>query len=172
MKTDKLDVSNDIVFEMELVKQIEVNVDYILNLIKEYHDGNMENKELLITINRMVMSSPDLRNKVDLIDEFIRSLNKDSNVYNDFNSFMNSKKKEELDKIISEENLDKEKTYVFVKRSFENGRVETNGTELSFILPAMSRFEADKKRTKKKESVVEKLIGFFDKFFSISNSEF
>ena len=132
----------------------------------------MENKELLITINRMVMSSPDLRNKVDLIDEFIRSLNKDSNVYNDFNSFMNSKKKEELDKIISEENLDKEKTYVFVKRSFENGRVETNGTELSSILPAMSRFEADKKRTKKKESVVEKLIGFFDKFFSISNSEF
>lgn len=172
MKADKLDVSNDIVFEMELVKQIEVNVDYILNLIKEYHDGNMENKELLITINRMVMSSPDLRNKVDLIDEFIRSLNKDSNVYNDFNSFMNSKKKEELDKIISEENLDKEKTYVFVKRSFENGRVETNGTELSSILPAMSRFEADKKRTKKKESVVEKLIGFFDKFFSISNSEF
>ena len=171
-KTQKLNINDDIVFEMELVKQIEVNVDYILNLIKEYHDSNMQDGEKLITIRRAVLSSPDLRNKIDLIEEFIRSLDGSSNVFNDFNTFMNSKKKEELDKIIDEEKLDKEKTYSFVKKSFSNGRVDTSGTELSSILPAMSRFSASKERTAKKETVIEKLIGFFEKFFTISNSDF
>lgn len=172
MKTSKLNVVEDIIFEMELVSNFEVNVDYILNLIKKYHESNMENKEILISIKKAVMASPDLRNKIDLIEEFIDKLNVKSNVYDDFNAFMNSKKKEELDKIIGEENLDKDKTYEFVKRAFENGRVETTGTELSSILPSMSRFSANKERTKKKESVIEKLINFFEKFFSISNSEF
>ena len=61
------------------------------------------------------MASPDLRNKKDLIMAFIESLDQESNVYADFESFMNSKKKEELDKIIVEENLNKEETYSLFK---------------------------------------------------------
>ena len=172
-KVDAIDITEDIVFEMELIKQIEVNIDYILALVKKYHDSNMQDKEVLVTINKAIMSSPDLRNKKDLILAFIDSLNFGSDVYADFEKFMNSKKKEELDKIIKEENLNVEETYKFIKRSFEKGSVETGGTEISSMLPPMDMFSRDNARLKKKNSVIDKLLDFFDKFFSItSNSIF
>ncbi len=171
-KGDKVDITDDIVFEIELVKQIEVNIDYILNLIEKYHESNMKDKEILISVNKAIMASPDLRNKKDLIEEFINSLDGESNVFNDFASFMNSKKKEELDKIIKEENLDEERTYRFIRKSFENGMVETYGTEIVSILPPMSMFDVNNSRTIKKKKVVDKLLEFFDKFFSISSDKF
>lgn len=171
-KRDKVDVSEDVVFEMELIKSIEVNIDYILGLVKKYHESNMEDKEILVTIQKTIMASPDLRNKKDLIMAFIESLDQNSNVYSDFESFMNSKKKEELDKIISDEGLNKEETYNFIQRSFEQGRVETNGTEVSNILPPMNMFTPTNDRQEKKNKVIDKLLEFFDKFFSIANSKF
>lgn len=170
-KQEKTDVTEDVVFEMELIKSIEVNIDYILGLVKKYHDSNMEDKEILVSIQKAIMASPDLRNKKDLIMAFIDSLDQDSNVYSDFESFMNSKKKEELDKIITEENLNKEETYNFIQKSFEQGRVETNGTEVSTILPPMSMFTPNNDRQEKKNKVIDKLLEFFDKFFSISNNK-
>ena len=167
-KQEKTDVTEDVVFEMELIKSIEVNIDYILGLVKKYHDSNMKDKEILVSIQKAIMASPDLRNKKDLIMAFIDSLDQDSNVYADFESFMNSKKKEELDKIITEENLNKEETYNFIQKSFEQGRVETNGTEVSTILPPMSMFTPTNDRQEKKNKVIDKLLEFFDKFFSIT----
>ncbi len=169
-KREKKDITDDIVFEMELIKSIEVNIDYILGLVKKYHDSNMEDKEILVTINKAIMSSPDLRNKKDLILAFIDSLDANSDVYADFEGFMNSKKKEELDKIIDEENLNSEETYKFIRKSFEQGRVETNGTEISDMLPPMSMFSKDNNRQVKKNRVLDKLIDFFDKFFSITSN--
>ena len=150
-KQEKTDVTDDVVFEMELIKSIEVNIDYILGLVKKYHDSNMEDKEILVTIQKTIMASPDLRNKKDLIMAFIESLDQDSNVYADFESFMNSKKKEELDKRIAEENLNK---------------------EVSTILPPMRMFTPNNDRQEKKNKVIYKLLEFFDKFFSISNNKF
>lgn len=171
-KVDATDIAEDIVFEMELIKQIEVNIDYILALVKKYHDSNMQDKEVLVTINKAIMSSPDLRNKKDLILSFIDSLNAGSDVYADFENFMNSKKKEELDKIIEEENLNTEETYKFIKKSFEKGNVETDGTGISSMLPPMSMFSKDRSRLKKKNIVIDKLMTFFDKFFSITSNSF
>ena len=130
-EADKVNINDDIVFEIELIKQIEVNIDYILSLIKKYHDTNCTDKEILISSNKAISSSIELRNKKDLIIQFIDSLNTGSDVYEDFVKFMDSKKKEELDKIIEEENLNKEATYEFIKRSFESGMVETTGTSIS-----------------------------------------
>ena len=171
-KREKTDVTDDVVFEMELIKSIDVNIDYILGLVKKYHDTNMEDKEILVTIQKTIMASPDLRNKKDLIMSFIESLNQNSDVYKDFETFMNSKKKEELDKIIKEENLNREETYKFIKKSFEQGKVETNGTEVSEILPPMNMFTPTNDRQEKKNKVIDKLLEFFDKFFSISNNNF
>ena len=167
-KQEKTDVTGDVVFEMELIKSIEVNIDYILTLVKKYHDSNMEDKEILVNIQKAIMASPDLRNKKDLIMAFIDSLDQESNVYTDFESFMNSKKKEELDKIIAEENLNKEETYNFIQRSFEQGRVETNGTEVSTILSPMNMFTPNNDRQEKKNKVIDRLLDFFDRFFSIT----
>ena len=168
-KREKTDVSEDVVFEMELIKSIDVNIDYILGLVKKYHDTNMEDKEILVTIQKTILASPDLRNKKDLIMSFIESLNQNSDVYKDFETFMNSKKKEELDKIINEENLNREETYRFIKKSFEQGKVETNGTEVSEILPPMNMFTPTNDRQEKKNKVIDKLLEFFDKFFSITS---
>ena len=169
---DKVDIIDDVVFEMELVRQIEVNVDYILSLIEKYFKSNMEDKEVLITIDKAIMSSPDLRNKKELIEEFISTINANSDVYNDFNKFMNCKKIEELDKLIEEENLNKEKTYEYIKRSFERGGIETVGVEVVEILPPMSLFIDSKRKYKKKEMVITKLKSFFEKFFNLSNNKF
>ena len=167
-KVEAVDVTEDLEFEMELIKTIDINIDYILNLVKKYHESNMEDKELLLKINKAILASPELRNKKDLIDQFIDSLNQDSDVYKDFETFMNSKKKEELDKIIEEEGLKGEETYEFIRKSFDRGSIEENGTDVVNILPQMSRFSVDNDRAKKKQRVLDKLIEFFDKFFSIT----
>ena len=171
VKREKTDVSEDVVFEMELIKSIDVNIDYILGLVKKYHDTNMKDKEIVVTIQRTIMASPNLRNKKDLIMSFIDSLNQDSDVYSDFETFMNSKKKEELDKIINEEHLNKEETYKFIVKAFEQGKIETNGTEVSEILPPMNMFTPTNDRQEKKNKVIDKLLEFFDKFFSITNND-
>ena len=167
-KVEAVDITEDIEFEMELIKTIDINIDYILNLVKKYHESNMEDKELLLKINKAILASPELRNKKDLIDQFIDSLNQDSDVYKDFEIFMNSKKKEELDKIIEDEGLKGEETYEFIRKSFDRGSIEENGTDVVNILPQMSRFSVDNDRAKKKQRVLDKLIEFFDKFFSIT----
>ena len=169
-KHEKKDITDDIVFEMELIKSIEVNIDYILGLVKKYHDSNMEDKEILVTINKTIMASPDSRNKKDLILAFIGSLDATSDVYKDFEEFMNSKKKEELDKLIAEENLNADKTYTFIKNSFDKGKVETSGTEVSSLLPPMNMFSKDNNRQEKKNRVIDKLLDFFDKFFNITGN--
>ena len=167
-KVAAVDITEDLEFEMELIKTIDINIDYILNLVKKYHDSNMEDKELLVKIQKAINASPELRNKKDLIEQFIESLNQDSDVYKDFEIFMNTKKKEELDKIIEEENLNSDETYAFIRKSFDRGNIEENGTDIVNILPQMSRFTPDNDRSKKKQNVLDKLVNFFDKFFSIT----
>ena len=167
-KVESVDITEDLEFEMELIKTIDINIDYILNLVKQYHESNMQDKELLVKIQKAITASPELRNKKDLIEQFIDSLNQDSDVYKDFETFMNTKKKEELDKIIEEENLKEEETYVFVQKAFDRGNVEENGTDVVNILPQMSRFTADNDRSIKKQRVLDRLTEFFDKFFSIT----
>ena len=167
-KVEAVDITEDLEFEMELIKTIDINIDYILNLVKKYHESNMQDKELLLKIQKAVNASPELRNKKDLIEQFIDSLNQDSDVYKDFETFMNTKKKEELNKIIEEENLKSDETYVFIRKAFDRGNVEENGTDVVNILPQMSRFTADNDRAKKKQRVLDKLTEFFNKFFSIT----
>jgi len=174
-KTDKAEkevINDDLVFEIELIKQVEINIDYILRLIQKYHANHMKNKEVLIeTVNRAIRSSMELRNKKDLIEEFIHSLDASSSVYDDWHKFVQKKKKEELDKIINEESLNKEETYKFIEDAFSKWYVQETGTSIAKILPPISRFSKDRLRTKKRESVLQKLINFFERFFGISDKK-
>jgi type I restriction enzyme R subunit len=105
---------------MELIKQIEINIDYILELIVKYHSDNTKNKEILADINRAIESSIVLRNKKDLIEQFIESLDVSSTVNGDWITFVEKKKQEELEKIIKEENLNHSETYKFIESSFRD----------------------------------------------------
>ena len=168
---DKADINDDIVFEMELVKQIEVNIDYILALVKKYHDSNSQDRELLISIEKAISSSPDLRNKKELIMQFIDNLDGmdvDIDINETFNEFITGKKKEELDKLIEEERLDKDKTYNFIRKSFEGGQVETLGNDISELLPPVSLFAKENNKKTIRERVTNKILDFFERFFGIS----
>lgn len=165
---EKENVNEDVVFEMELIKQVDINIDYILGLIKIYHEDHTKNKELLLDINKAIDSSVELRNKKDLINQFIASLDIHSIVDDDWQKFVEGKKVEELESIIESENLDHDATYAFIKNAFRNGSVVTTGTAITKILPPVSRFSPTGERTKKRESVIEKLTRFFERFFNIS----
>lgn len=170
-KSDKENINDDIIFEMELIKQIEINIDYILSLVKKYHEDHTKNRELLIDINKAIDSSVELRNKKDLINQFIDSLDAHSVVDEDWQKYVEKKKIEELEAIIKHENLNHDETYKFVKNAFRNGSIATTGTALSKILPPVSRFSPGGERSKKRESVLDKLTRFFERFFDISNGK-
>ncbi|MCB0708926.1 MAG: type I restriction endonuclease subunit R [Chitinophagaceae bacterium] len=167
---DAENVNDDIVFEMELIKQVEINIDYILELIRKYHEGHLRDKEIIISINKAIDSSVELRNKKDLIEKFIQSLTPGSKVTDDWESFVEQKKLEELDQIIAAEGLDKEETYKFIHNAFRDGYVQTTGTGLAKILPPVSRFTPTGERTQKRETVIEKINAFFNRFWDISGS--
>ncbi|HRI21894.1 MAG TPA: hypothetical protein PLA68_13120, partial [Panacibacter sp.] len=167
-KGDAENVNDDIVFEMELIKQVEINIDYILALIAKYHESHLQDKEIVVSIGKAIDSSLELRNKKDLIEQFLNSLTPASQVENDWTGFVNEKKTEELNRIIEEESLDKEETYKFVDNAFRDGEVKTTGTALTKVLPPVSRFSPGGDRTKKRETVLEKLIAFFNRFRDIS----
>ena len=169
--SEKENINDDIVFEMELIKQIEINIDYILQLIKQYHDGHTKDKEILIDINKAIDSSVELRNKKDLINQFIASLDAQSVVDEDWQKFVDKKKIEELEQIITDENLDQEATYKFIKNAFRDGNVARAGTAITKVLPPISMFRPDGARTKKRETVLGKLTKFFERFFDISDDK-
>lgn len=172
LEEEKENINEDLVFEMELIKQVEINIDYVLGLIKKYHEDHTKNKELLIDINKAIDSSVELRNKKDLINQFITSLDVHSIVDEDWQRFVEEKKVEELNKIIDSENLDPEATYIFIKNAFRDGSVPSTGTAISKVLPPVSRFSPTGERTQKRESVLNKLSNFFERFFDISGGKF
>lgn len=171
-KADKENINDDLVFEMELIKQIEINIDYVLGLIKKYHEDNTKDREILADINKAIDSSFELRNKKDLIIQFISSLDVHSIVDEDWHKFVEEKKVEELERIIKQENLDPEATHKFIQNAFRDGSVSTTGTAITKVLPPVSRFSPSGERTQKRENVLSKLTGFFERFFDISGGKF
>ena len=161
----KENINDDIVFEIELIKQIEINIDYILLLVKKYHDSHAEDKEILISIHKAIDSSLELRSKKALIENFIAGINEVEDVLNEWHAYVAEQKIHELENIISEENLKPEETRKFIEYSFRDGILKTTGTDFDKILPPVSRFGGG--REKKKTSVIEKLKNFFDRFYGI-----
>lgn len=162
---DKEDITNDVVFEVELIKQIEINIDYILLLVKKYHDSHGDDKEVLISIRKAVDASPELRSKKALIDNFIDGINDVTDVMAEWHAYVAKEKTKQLDAIIEEEHLKPEETYKFVHNSFRDGDLKTTGTDIDKIMPPVSRFGSG--REAKKNTIIEKLKAFFERFFGI-----
>lgn len=162
-------IKDDIVFEMELVKQVEVNIDYILMLVSKYHESNCKDKEILGSIDKAIKSSLALRSKKELIDEFVSKVNADTDVISDWNKFVKKQKEIDLKNLISEENLNELETRKFIDNSFRDGQVKTTGTDIEKILPPMRRFGGGN-RADKKETIIIKVKKFFEKYFGLGNS--
>jgi type I restriction enzyme R subunit len=166
-----VNIADDIVFEMELVKQIEVNIDYILMLVAKYHQSNCKDKEILIAIDRAIKSSFELRSKKELIESFINTINANSVVERDWRKFVLEQEEKDLQDLIDQEKLKPEETRKFVANSFRDGAIKTTGTDIDKILPPVSRFGGGG-RAQKKQTVIDKLKSFFEKYFGLGINPF
>lgn len=171
-KSEQEIVNDDIVFEMELIRQVEVNIDYILNIIRKYQENPEKNPKALADVYRAIDSSVELRNKKDLIEEFISVLNPHDDLNVQWHQFIEKKRDEELDQIIAEENLAPEETRIFVQKAFEVGAIKEVGMDILKILPRCSAFDPNNNRETKKQTVIGRLWNFFERFFDISGKNF
>ena len=165
---DKENINDDIEFEIELVKQITINIDYVLELVIKYQESNMEDKEILTDIDKALNSSFELRSKKELIERFIITLNIDSDVNRDWPIFVDKNRTDELENIIAEENLKPKETRKLIANAlFRDGELRITGTGVAEILPPVAMFEENNSRSTKKFLVLERLRAFFDKYFDI-----
>ena len=162
------DIVDDIVFEIELIKQIEINIDYIIMLVKKYHDSHCEDKEVLITIKKAIDASPELRSKKALIETFISGINDVDDVMAEWHEYVAEMREEELRQIIVEERLKEAETRRFIENAFKYGEIKTTGTDIDKCMPPASRFGGD--RAVKKQGVIDRLKSFFQKYYGVSGS--
>lgn len=163
---EKENINDDLIFETELIRQVEINIDYILLLVQKYHDSNCTDKEILVNISKAIGSSLQLRSKKELIENFISSVNADTDVDEGWREYVQRRKAEELQEIIESEHLKPEETEKFIESSFRDGQVRTTGTDIDKILPPMSRFGGGNRKEKKK-TVIEKIRTFFERYFGL-----
>ena len=163
---DKENINDDLIFETELIRQVEINIDYILLLVQKYHDTNCTDKEILVNISKAIGSSLQLRSKKELIESFISSVNAGTDVDSGWREYVQRRKAEDLNEIIESEHLKPEETEKFIESSFRDGQVRTTGTDIDKILPPMSRFGGGNRQEKKK-SVIEKIQSFFERYFGL-----
>jgi type I restriction enzyme R subunit len=170
----KEEINDDIVFEIELIKQVEINVDYILLLVQKWRDakGDGDDKEVAVaSIQRAVDSSPTLRNKKDLILDFVDRVSASGDLDEEWRAHVEAKRVVELEAIISEEGLKPEETRAFITRAFRDGRISTSGTAVTRIMPPASRFASDGSHGEKKQRVIARLSAFFERFFGLAAAQ-
>lgn len=174
--SQKVDITNDLVFEIELVKQVDLNIDYIFLQVQEMKHKNVENREIVSAIAKTINSSFELRSKKELIIDFLQSLldqdvqiDEIENLISEFNEYKSEKMKEDLSKIINEFNLKSKETFEYIDNCFKIGELKTIGTDIEKVLPQVSRFNSNKNlnRYEIKNKVIMELQKYFDKFFNI-----
>ena len=164
-KLDQDSIKNDVEFEMELVKQVQIDIDYILDLVKKNWDKNHCDKELLGVIGKAIDSTINLRSKKTLILGFINTISNIQDVTIEWKNYVSDEADKELERIITEEKLNDEATKSYVAKALKDGVLNTNGLAVDMILPKVSRFGG--KRLNIKERVIERLVEFFDRFSDV-----
>jgi len=164
-------INDDVVFEIELIKQVEINVDYILMLVAKYRDGRGDDDDVEVraAIARAIDASPSLRNKKDLIEAFVDSLSVSGEVDEQWRVFIDARRQEELDRIIADEGLKPEETRAFIETAFRDGAIRSTGTAITRVLPPVSRFGPDGAHGEQKQRVLAKLGAYFERFFGLGS---
>ncbi|MBQ9678881.1 MAG: type I restriction endonuclease subunit R [Prevotella sp.] len=160
-------INDDIVFEMELVKQVQIDINYILRLVQKYHDSNCKDKTIVTQIRKQIEASPDMRDKRELIEKFIERMTpeKDKDVDADWERYVEQEKRQQLDAIIAEEHLKPQETEAFMRRAFADGYVTETGTGIAKIMPPSNPFLPES--GEKKQTVIDKLKDYLNKFLGL-----
>ncbi len=169
---EKESIIQDLVFELELIKQVEINVDYILDLIRQLNESGVDHaadKEIKASISRAVDSSMSLRSKRDLIESFISRVNVQyvAEIDEAWAQFIAEQRSQELEQIIEDEKLEGPATRVLMDQAFRSGQIQTAGTGLSRVMPAVSIFSPSGEHERQRNRVIEKLQNYFERFFTL-----
>jgi len=163
---------NDVVFEVDLLKSQEINLDYILELIFE-HNTKLKDKEGLIEeVRRLIRASIGNRAKESLVVDFINQTNLDdiadkASIIDAFFSFAQEQQRSEIEALIEDESLNEEAAKRYIKRSLRDEYASENGTELNSILPKMSPLNPQ--YLTKKQNVFQKIADLVEKFKGVGS---
>ncbi|MDQ0733776.1 type I restriction endonuclease subunit R [Arthrobacter agilis] len=171
--TDKESIVDDVVFEIELIKQVEINVDYILMLVQKFREatGDGEDRDIRVTISHAIDASPSLRNKKDLVEDFVDSISASGDIDEQWAAYVAARRAAELNAIVEQENLKADETRSFIETAFRDGEIRKSGTAITKVLPPVSRFGSDGGHGEKKDRVLGKLGTFFERFFGLGNHQ-
>lgn len=158
---------DDVVFEVDLLKSQEINLDYILELIFEQNKKNQNKGELIEEVRRLIRASLGNRAKESLIVDFINQTNLDemadkASIIDAFFKFAQAEQAREADELIHSEGLNEEAARRYISASLKRKFASENGTELNSTLPKMSPLNPQYKT--KKQSVFQKISAFVEKF--------
>ena len=158
---------NDIVFEIDLLKSQEINLDYILELIFEHNKKVKDKSELVEEVRRVIRASLGNRAKESLVVDFINQTNLDdildkASVIDEFFKFAQAEQQKEANELIKDENLNEEAAKRYIVASLKREYASENGTELNAILPKMSPLNPQ--YLTKKQTVFQKIAMFVEKF--------
>lgn len=164
-RVDKENINDDIVFEMELMRQVEINIDYILMLVEKYRASHGQDKTIIANIRTAINSSIELRSKKELIEGFIEDINVSDSVGEDWKRYVSERKEADLAELIQHERLKPEETRKFIDNAFRDGALKTIGTDIDKIMPPANPF--DKKSSEKKKGIIERIKAFFEKYLGL-----
>ncbi|WP_417789140.1 type I restriction endonuclease subunit R [Terasakiella pusilla] len=158
---------DDVVFEVDLLKSQEINLDYILGLIFEHNKKIKSKSELVDEVRRVIRASLGNRAKESLLVDFINQTDLDkigdkASVVEEFFKFAQAEQKREVEELINDENLNMEEARRYISSSIKREYASENGTELNAILPKMSPLNPQ--YLTKKRSVFQKIAAFVEKF--------
>lgn len=158
---------DDVVFEVDLLKSQEINLDYILELIFEHNKKNKSKADLVDEVRRVIRASLGNRAKESLVVDFINQTDLDqiaekANVIEEFFAFAQAEQRREAEELIEAENLNQEAAKRYMTTSLKREYASDAGTELNAILPKMSPLNPQ--YLTKKQSVLLKIAAFVEKF--------
>ena len=164
---------DDVVFEVDLLKTQEINLDYILELIFENNKKSRDKDSLIDEVRRLIRASIGNRAKESLIVDFINDTDLDSikdkeSIIEEFFKYAQHKQKIEAEELIAEENLNVEDAKRYITSSLKHEYASENGTELNSILPKMSPLNP--KYLTKKQTVFQKIVAFVEKFKGVGGN--
>ena len=164
---------DDVVFEVDLLKSQEINLDYILELIFEHNKKVKSKAELVEEIRRVIRASIGNRAKESLVVDFINQTNLDTikdkaNIIDEFFKFAQAEQQKEAQALIDDENLNADSAKRYILTSLKREYASENGTELNDILPKMSPLNPE--YLTKKQTVFQKIANFVEKFKGVGGS--
>jgi len=164
---------DDVVFEVDLLKSQEINLDYILGLIYDYHQKNTDKATMQEEVKRLIRSSLGNRAKEGLLVDFIEQTNLNElpdkeDIIEAFYAFEQKAQQRETEALIKEESLNEEAVRRYIRNSLKREYATENGTALNEALPKLSPLNPQYRT--KKQTVFQKVAAFIDKFKGVGGS--